>query len=74
VRRFGQKIIFSKGDIILAGISYRHIRDAFQEKIAETFPKFELFMDKKETYAPALCRKQADRIVCDNLKKSQFAN
>jgi len=75
INKVGREISFSKGDIILVGISYRHGRDAFRDRIRESFPKFELFTDKKETYALALCQKKdrsAPAIVFGNNKSSRL--
>jgi uncharacterized SAM-dependent methyltransferase len=57
VKHLGKQVLFKKGDIIIAAISYKYSKRIFENLMLKFFSKVDIFTDKKETYALAVCKR-----------------
>ncbi|OGL38855.1 hypothetical protein A3J32_02825 [Candidatus Saccharibacteria bacterium RIFCSPLOWO2_02_FULL_46_7] len=55
IKHLWRSVDFREGDIIIAAISYKYSLAKFHKTISQFFPKVQLYTDKQQTYALALC-------------------
>lgn len=57
IKHLGKTLNFKTGDIIIAAISYKYTKKEFEKILSKFFSYVKLFVDPKETYSLAICKK-----------------
>ncbi len=57
IRHLSNEIKFKKGDVVIVAISYKYSKSDFKKVIERYFKNVQIYTDKEETYALAICKK-----------------
>ncbi len=57
IAHLGKTVVFKRGDIIIAAISYKYTKPEFQKILSKFFSLVKVYTDEENTYSLALCKK-----------------